>query len=313
MNGILNINKPSGMTSHDVVALLRRLLDEKKAGHTGTLDPDATGVLVICLGKATRIIQFLEDDEKGYSGTIILGIATDTLDAKGKIIRAISSYDIEPESIIQAFNSFIGEIDQIPPMVSAIKVHGKRLYKIARQGETIERKARKVNIYNLEINGIYKEAVSFINSPGLFTKVDFSVTCSRGTYVRTLASDIGDSLGTGACLSGLVRTKSGMFKLEDSISLDRVKENALNANHALQSIDESLSYLPRVVISDSAAKRFSNGNSIDESEIIMREASCDISEKPIRIYNRTGLLLGIGKASKLDAGSTIYRALKVLN
>jgi tRNA pseudouridine55 synthase len=189
MDGILNINKPAGMTSHDVVDQLRRILHEKKAGHTGTLDPDATGVLPICLGKATKIIQFLQDDEKGYEGTITLGIVTDTLDASGKILRISDSDNVKMDDVRNVFSRFVGEMDQIPPMVSALKVRGKRLYSIARQGKTVNRKPRRIYIYDLELLDLYKapciifddrlsvkeSGIQDVDPSQLFTKLDFRV------------------------------------------------------------------------------------------------------------------------------------------
>jgi len=221
MDGVLNINKPSGMTSHDVVARLRRLLNEKKVGHTGTLDPDATGVLPVCLGKATRIIQFLPDDEKGYEGTITLGIVTDTLDASGKVLETSDSSHVKLGDVKSVFNSFVGTIDQVPPMVSAVKVQGKRLYKLARQGKTVIRKPRKIHIYEFELLDTGR---SMLDNSAAQTELDFRVLCSRGTYVRVLASDIGNALGCGAHLSRLVRIRSGLFELKDSVPLEDLKQ-----------------------------------------------------------------------------------------
>jgi len=310
MDGILNINKPSGMTSHDVVVQLRRLLGEKKVGHTGTLDPDATGVLPICIGKATKIIQFLENGKKGYEGTITLGIVTDTLDAGGQVLKISDTANIEVDDIKRVFNSFVGEIYQTPPMVSAIKVHGKRLYNIARQGKIVERTPRKIHIYNLELINFYKEKE---------TKIDFRVACSKGTYVRALAADIGDALGCGAHLSRLVRTKSGMFKLEDSIRLEEVQADPKNAFLAIRSVDDALSFMPGIVINDSARKKFLNGVSVDGSEVLEYEIgdeSCRAyyggsSEDLVRICDKTKSLLGIGKAVPMNTKK--YKAVRVLN
>jgi len=313
MDGVLNINKPAGMTSHDVVALLRRILHEKKVGHTGTLDPDATGVLPVCLGKATKIIQFLQDDEKCYEGTITLGIETDTLDAGGRILGISHNMRVEPDDIKRVFNSFIGEIDQIPPMVSAIKIQGERLYNIARQGKTIERTPRKVRIYDLELLKIYEESVENVDPSSLFTRIDFRVRCSRGTYVRVLAADIGKALGCGAHLAMLVRTKSGAFKLEDSIRLDEIQAEPENTLRALQPVDDVLSFMPAITITDSARKRFLNGVSVEGSEVVRYENKIQVNDL-IRVHDGTGTLLGIGRFIQINSSKTVIcKAIRILN
>ncbi|HGJ67315.1 TPA: tRNA pseudouridine(55) synthase TruB [bacterium] len=244
MDGILVINKPAGMTSHDVVAKLRWILKEKRIGHTGTLDPDATGVLVVCIGKATRIIKFLDDSEKIYEGTITFGIKTDSMDASGQIIEISDSSELNSNEIDRVFRSFVGEISQIPPMVSAVKVGGERLYKLARQGKTIDREARKINIFEFKLTKFYKEYFD----DKIFSKADFLVKCSRGTYIRALASDVGEKLGCGAHLSKLVRTKSGVFSLKDSIELDDIKKDPNIAYSVLIDIGVALAFMPTIFI-----------------------------------------------------------------
>jgi tRNA pseudouridine55 synthase len=306
MDGILNINKPSGMTSHDVVARLRRLLNEKKVGHTGTLDPDATGVLPVCLGKATRIIQFLPDEEKGYEGTITLGVTTDTLDAKGKILDTSDTSNVKLEDVKSVFNSFVGTTDQIPPMVSALKVQGQRLYKLARQGKTVERKPRKIHVYELEL------------LDAEFPMLDFRVRCSRGTYVRVLASDIGEALGCGAHLSRLIRTKSGLFELKDSVPLEKIQTEPQNAPQLMHSIDDVLSFMPRIAVSDRARDRFLNGVPVNAGEITRCEKGFRV-DSLIRIHDEAETLLGIGRATEtydpkaeLNPRAVICKAVKVL-
>ncbi len=330
MDGVLNINKPAGMTSHDVVDELRRLLHERKIGHTGTLDPDATGVLPMCLGKATKIIQFLQDNEKGYEGTITLGIATDTLDASGKILKISDSTHVELDDVKSALNSFVGEIDQIPPMVSAIKVKGKRLYNIARQGKTVTRTPRRVHIYDLELLDFCSVSYQMLDTnmqnraseiqnvdlSQLFGKIDFRVRCSRGTYIRALAADIGDALGCGAHLSRLIRTKSGIFELKDSVRLEEIQINPRNASQWTRSIDDVLSFMPKIVINDSARKRFLNGVPTDGSEVLRYENEFqvdDLSRCPVV----AGTHLGISRAtstrgSTLTPRSMICRGVRVL-
>jgi len=318
MDGVLNINKPANMTSHDVVAQLRRLLNEKKVGHTGTLDPDATGVLPLCFGKATKIIQFLHDNEKEYEGTITLGIATDTLDASGEILEISDSTHVKLDEVKSLFKSFVGEMDQIPPMVSAIKVQGKRLYKMARQGITVNREPRKIHIYELELIDFYKEKEPRVDPSQLFTRIDFRVRCSRGTYVRALASDIGKTLGCDGHLSRLTRTKSGIFELKDSIKLEEVQTAPQDAIQSMRSIDDVLSFLPGIVITSPAERRFLNGVPVNRSEVESYEGEFQVDDL-IRVHDEAGVLLGIGKATGvnnsaalLNPRAVICKAVKVL-
>jgi len=307
MDGILVINKPSGMTSHDVVAELRWILKEKSIGHTGTLDPDATGVLVICIGKATKIIQFLDDSEKIYEGTIVFGIQTDSMDASGQIIKISDSSGLTCDEIDRVFASFVGEILQTPPMVSAIKVGGERLYKLARQGKIIDREARKINIFEFELAKFYKEYFD----DKIFSKADFLVKCSRGTYIRALASDIGEKLGCGAHLSRLVRAKSGDFSLKDSIELDDIKKDPNIAYSALIDISDALAFMPKIFINDTIRKRFLNGVQINDSDVISREGEFE-DVGFLRVYDQNKAFLGIGKAIMNDNQSVIYKPIKVL-
>ncbi len=221
MDGVLLLNKPKGMTSHDCVAKVRRLLGVKKAGHTGTLDPNVSGVLPICLGKATRIAEFLTGTTKTYEGKVTLGAATTTEDADGDIIAARPvDRPIARAEIEAVFDSLTGEIEQTPPMYSAVKVGGKKLYEYARAGIEVERPTRRVTIYELELlderEQFFGETVSF----------RFHVTCSKGTYVRTLAVMIGERLGYPAHMSDLIRTASGPFRLEDCVTFEDVERRA---------------------------------------------------------------------------------------
>jgi tRNA pseudouridine55 synthase len=329
MNGILNISKPAGMTSHDVVDQLRRLLHVKKVGHTGTLDPDATGVLPVCLGKATKIIQFLQDDEKGYEGTITLGVVTDTLDASGKVLDISDSSHVELDDVKTVFSRFVGETDQIPPMVSAIKVQGKRLYSIARHGKTVRRPPRKIHIYDLELLDFRRstrlskssESLNGFNGLNDFNdsiELDFRVRCSRGTYIRALAADIGDTLGCGAHLSRLVRTKSGTFELKDSIRLEEIQADPQSAVQSMRPIDDVLSFMPVIVITSSTRKRFLNGVPVSASEVVRYEGEFS-GDDLIRIHDEAGVLLGISKATgarssaaALSPRAVICKAIRVL-
>ena len=210
-NGFLIINKEKGMTSHDVVNKIRKVFSTKQVGHTGTLDPNATGVLIMAVGKATKAISYLENDDKIYEAELTLGITTDTEDIWGNIIeeKEVNASNNQIEEVIK---SFIGNIKQVPPMYSALKVNGKKLYELAREGVTVERTARDITIFD-----IYDIA---INS----NKVTFTVHCSKGTYIRTLCNDIGKKLGCGACMSALNRIKVGVFDIKDSKTIDVINE-----------------------------------------------------------------------------------------
>ena len=210
-NGVINIYKERGFTSFDVVAKLRGILKQKKIGHTGTLDPDAEGVLVVCLGKATKLCDILTDKDKSYEATMLLGVTTDTEDQTGNVLsrQEVTCSEQEAE---QAVMSFVGSYDQIPPMYSAIKVNGKKLYELARKGIEVERAPRKVEIHQIEITKISLPSVSF------------SVSCGKGTYIRALARDIGRALNSGAYLTALCRTRSGDIRIEDCHDYDSFEE-----------------------------------------------------------------------------------------
>ncbi|OQP08026.1 tRNA pseudouridine(55) synthase TruB [Geobacillus sp. 46C-IIa] len=256
MDGVLLLNKPKGMTSHDCVAKVRRLLRIKKVGHTGTLDPNVSGVLPICLGKATRIAEFLTGATKTYEGEVTLGAATTTEDADGDIIaarpvdRAIARAEIEA-----VFRSLTGDIEQTPPMYSAVKVNGKKLYEYARAGIEVERPARRVTIYELEL---LDEREQFAGATVSFR---FRVTCSKGTYVRTLAVTIGERLGYPAHMSDLIRTASGPFQLADCVTLEEVERRAADgtADALLISVEQALFHLPKYEINDKVAEKVKNG------------------------------------------------------
>ena len=211
INGIINIYKEAGFTSHDVVAKLRGIVKQKKIGHTGTLDPDAVGVLPVCFGNATKLCDMLTDKSKEYRACMLLGETSDTQDASGTILSR-TQVNVNEEEVRDAVMSFVGEYDQIPPMYSALKVNGKKLYELARQGVEIERKSRRVEIHHIKIEEI--------NLP----RVTFSVGCSKGTYIRTLCADIGDRLGCGALMETLQRTRVGNFHIEQALKLSQIEE-----------------------------------------------------------------------------------------
>lgn len=211
INGIINIYKEAGFTSHDVVAKLRGIVKQKKIGHTGTLDPDAVGVLPVCFGNATKLCDMLTDKSKEYRACMLLGETSDTQDASGTILSR-TQVNVNEEEVRDAVMSFVGEYDQIPPMYSALKVNGKKLYELARQGVEIERKPRRVEIHHIKIEEI--------NLP----RVTFSIGCSKGTYIRTLCADIGDRLGCGALMETLQRTRVGNFHIEQALKLSQIEE-----------------------------------------------------------------------------------------
>ncbi|WP_459849000.1 tRNA pseudouridine(55) synthase TruB [Fusibacter bizertensis] len=234
MTGVVVIDKPQNMTSHDVVAIMRKKLKTKKIGHTGTLDPMATGVLPICIGKATKIVDFLVDRKKTYHCEMILGSATDTQDCWGTVIDQVESFEVNEETIIETMYTFLGEIDQVPPMYSAIKIGGEKLVDLARQGIVIDREPRKRVIYALE-NIVVRQQT-----------IEFDVTCSKGTYIRTLCHDIGLKLGCFGHMISLRRTMTEPFDLEMAVSLDDIDLESIN--NYLMSIDEALSWMPTVFL-----------------------------------------------------------------
>lgn len=279
MDGILNINKPVGMTSFDVVARVRRLSGVKKVGHAGTLDPDASGVLPVCVGKATKVIEFLMEKDKSYRVGLYLGRATDTQDASGKVLYE-KPVEADFCEIEKAVKSFIGNIEQIPPMFSAIRVAGKRLYDLARKGIEIERKARSVTFYNIEILSMERISENNVN-------VIMDVECSKGTYMRTLCHDIGELLGCGGHMSSLIRTRSGPFSLENSFTIDDLTDlhRETRIEEAFLTMDQAILYLPSVVVSSEEAKRLKNGLGV------VRQ---DLTPGYIRVYHEKGSFLAIG-------------------
>lgn len=251
MDGVINVFKPRGMTSHDVVYLIRKILNIKKVGHTGTLDPNATGVLPICIGKGTRISEYLLDVDKEYVGELTLGIATDTQDDSGNIIHT-SDNIVNEDEIVNSFNKFKGNILQTPPMYSALKHKGKKLYELAREGIFVERKSREVSIKDLKILNNYNNK-----------EILFYTRCSRGTYIRTLCDDIGKDLNIYGHMSYLIRVGVGSFKIEDAYSIDYLQE--LPKDEVIKLVvpmDEALDYMDKIMIDDELYNKIINGVSI---------------------------------------------------
>lgn len=283
MNGILVIDKPPNWTSHDVVKKVKRHFGLGKVGHAGTLDPNATGVLVICIEAATRFVRFLPCDPKKYRGEMILGIRTDTLDVTGKVVAETSS-NISLEEVKEVSNRFLGHIEQVPPMVSAVKVRGTPLYVLARQGKDIKRKPRTVEIFDLTI-------LELVN--GDRQKVILETVCSKGTYVRTLCADIGEKLGCGACLGDLTRVRSGVFKSSDARKLDDVlRLEPEKLKQILIPLANALTVYPAVKVKDGFKFRFLNGGFLTPQMVEMGDRIIGKGEK-IRILDSRNNFLGL--------------------
>ena len=255
MNGVLNLNKPAGYTSFDCVAILRRLTGERKIGHTGTLDPQATGVLPVCIGKATRLLEFMDNAPKTYVCGCTLGLDTDTQDIWGSAIsdRRPETASLTRENVEKVLDTFRGEIDQKPPVFSAIKVKGKKLYEYAREGKDVEVPVRRVTIHGIRM----------LDWQGPQQPFTFEVVCSRGTYVRAICHDLGQALGCGACMSSLVRTDTCGYSLEQALPLEDLRSmNAEQIEALLDPPETAVSHLPRLELDEEQAKLFANGNPI---------------------------------------------------
>lgn len=280
MNGIINFNKPKGMTSHDAVYYFRRLLKIKKIGHTGTLDPDATGVLPICIGKGTRVSEYLLNADKEYIGCLTLGSETDTQDSSGEV-TFFSDLTVNEDDIINSFKKFKGKSSQIPPMYSAVRHNGKKLYELAREGKVVERKPRDINIYELDILNIVDNK-----------KINFYTKCSRGTYIRTLCNDIGRDLATYGHMSDLKRVGVGQFKLENSLSMDYLNDLSIDEiKDLIMPIDVALDSLNKIEIDNSLFNKIING-------VVIPIESKDFDlDNNYRVYC-SNKFIGIGKVIK---------------
>lgn len=286
MDGILNINKPMGKTSFGVVAIVKRLSGERHVGHAGTLDPAATGVLPVCLGKATKVVEYLMDSAKKYRADIELGITTDTYDAAGTVDKRADISVITREQLEEVLNNFRGKILQTPPMYSALKYHGKPLYELARAGITVKRQQREVEIYSLEVMEW---------QPPLVT---IEVVCSRGTYIRSLAHDIGQALGCGAIVRNLVRLKCGTFEINDAVSLDEL-ETAFREGRWQQYVypmDHVLTNWRAETVSDETAQAIRNGRPVDLEQVPDGEAGQtpeSVERDLCRVYTSDGRFLSL--------------------
>lgn len=288
INGMINVYKEAGFTSHDVVAKLRGILKQKKIGHTGTLDPDAVGVLPVCLGNGTRLCDMLADKNKEYVAVMHLGVVTDTQDMSGSVLRR-DDVLCKEEELRQAILSFEGEYAQVPPMYSALKVNGKKLYELARQGKEIERAPRPVTIQEIEILSVTMPLVKI------------RVACSKGTYIRTLCHDIGEKLGCGAAMETLVRTKVGQFTLEEAVTLSEI-EMMTHEGCIMQKIipvDFVFRTLPKMNVKKEFRKRIDNGNFLFLNQIETGEGKFKKTDKEqCRIYNDEDIFCGVYEYQK---------------
>ncbi|MEG6611968.1 tRNA pseudouridine(55) synthase TruB [Pseudoclostridium thermosuccinogenes] len=294
MNGILNVMKPPGMTSFDVVASLRRILKTKKIGHTGTLDPGAVGVLPVCVGSATKAIEFMTEKDKLYRAELKLGITSDTQDITGQVTDT-RKINVTREQVLDAIMSFVGTYSQVPPMYSAVKINGQKLYELARSGKTIEREPRVVNIYYINVIDISEEDGSVL----------FDVACSKGTYIRTLCADIGEKLGCGGCMSFLIRLKSGPFDLESSLTLDEIEElySANRLKEKMFHVDRVFDDLDEVVLKEAEIRKIINGAAVRMFK----------GMKPgvqLRIYDQDHRFVALGVTEKYE-DSILLRSRKL--
>ena len=284
IDGVINVYTERGYTSHDVVARLRGILRQKKIGHTGTLDPEAEGVLPVCLGRATRLCDMLTDKRKTYRAVLLLGRETDTQDVWGAVLRecSLEDYGVDRDKAQAAILGFVGDYAQIPPMYSALKVNGKKLYELARSGRTVEREPRQVTIYDIEIEHIK------------LPRVTMKVCCSKGTYIRTLCHDIGERLGCGGCMEALVRTRVERFELKDSLTLEEIEH--LNGQGLLGDcivpIEAMFGDYPEAVVKQEQDGLVHNGNPLKAEHV-----RCDIDRVQdmscLRIYDSGGNFMGI--------------------
>jgi tRNA pseudouridine55 synthase len=315
INGIINVYKEKGYTSHDVVAKLRGILKQKKIGHTGTLDPDATGVLPVCLGNGTKVCDMLTDKDKTYEAVLLLGVTTDTQDITGTVLET-KEVKADLKKIEEVILSFIGEYEQIPPMYSAIKINGKRLYELAREGKEVERAARKVWIHNIQILESNTENMEF----------RFTVDCSKGTYIRTLCHDIGEKLGCGGCMKSLIRTKVGTFTIENSLSLSEISEkvNENGFDDYIKKVDDMFPGYPKVTVAEEFSKFIYNGNSFHsihlnniektENELVSKTdgvaliENINIESYHVRVYDWQNQFIGIYQFVKSE---DLYKPVKM--
>lgn len=285
MQGFLNLNKPAGLTSHDCVAKVRRLLRLKRVGHGGTLDPAATGVLPIALGKATRLLQYMQQN-KAYRATIRLGVKTTTDDLEGEVVATQSASELTIENVLPLLRQFEGKIQQVPPMYSAIQVQGKRLYELARAGETAQVPVRTVEVHQIKVLNWHS---------GEFPELEVAIACGSGTYIRAIARDLGDLLNTGGTLASLIRTRSSGFNLVDSLTFEELEAQVQDKTFEPIPPVATLQHLQAVTLSSQEAHRWCLGQRIS-----CPDTSSDFLGHPLRVHQENGEFLGIGKVMDSD-------------
>lgn len=280
-HGMINVYKEKGFTSHDVVAKLRGICKQKRIGHTGTLDPDAVGVLPVCLGCATRLCDMLTDKDKEYVAVLRLGITTDTQDVTGKILSE-KTVKVSAQQVREVISSFAGEQLQIPPMYSALKVNGKKLYELAREGKEIERKARPITVHKIEV--LSEDMPEFT----------IRVNCSKGTYIRTICHDIGQKLSCGAAMVSLKRTRVGNFAIEDAYTLSQIENLAKEGklSEILLPVERAFEKLPEITVKEEAMKALLNGNQLGKEEF-MNLSEEAFKAKEVRVYGYDGRFYGV--------------------
>ena len=283
IHGIINVYKEKGYTSHDVVAKLRGIVGQKKIGHTGTLDPDAVGVLPVCLGRATKVCDLLTDKDKVYEAVLLLGKETDTQDTSGEVLVSKDTSALSEEQVREAILSFVGDYEQIPPMYSALKVNGKKLYELAREGKVVERKARPVKILDIQILEM--------NLP----RVRMTVACSKGTYIRTLCHDIGQKLSCGGCMEELKRTKVSCFEIKDSVTLDEIRnmKNEGSLEKILTPIDAMFSECQRMIVGEKWDSLAYNGNPLHRKAVRLLDGEKVLDKSKVRVYDEKGNFIGL--------------------
>lgn len=299
INGVINVYKEQGFTSHDVVAKLRGILKQKKIGHMGTLDPDAVGVLPVCLGKGTKLCDILAEKDKTYKAVLLLGKETDTQDSSGNVLNEADKDKLEAlteTEVFAAVKSYIGDYDQIPPMYSAIKIDGKKLYDLARQGEVVERPARHCKILNITITAME------------LPRVEMIVTCSKGTYIRTLCHDIGKDLGVYGCMDKLERTQVERFNVEDSITLSEIEKlrDEGKLDEHLVPVDCMLDMYSKCIVSEKFDKLVYNGNKFTSRNTLLK-MNFEHKQK-VRVYAQNGEFIGL---YEYDAEKQVYSPVKM--
>ena len=287
MTGIILLDKPKGITSFGAVARIRRICSEKKCGHTGTLDPMATGVLTVMLGGGTRFIELLPSHDKAYSATFRLGTVTDTLDITGKVLET-REVNVTAEQVKEKLKDFVGEISQLPPMYSAVSVDGQRLYDLARQGIEVERTPRQVSIFSIEMLSENEETGEY----------EISVECSSGTYIRTLIADLGEALGCGAVMTELRRTKANGFEIEKAVTLEQLEAAAENGtlDEIVIPVADALENYPMIKVTEAQAKRFRNGGELDLQRLKYQRML-----GYFRIFDPSGNFIGLGEIGEGDS------------